>query len=585
MPKAKLSTRPPTSAMPTKLAWALTLAAAIIAALLAADSIHWVISAYSGLPFWDQWDRLIDVEMLRTGAFGLSDLFAQHGEHRIAFPRLVFLADAMWTGQSDILNLAAIGAIQAAHAVLLIGLLRPLTGAGRIAAAAAIVALLGFLGQWENFVWGFQVQFVGVYLLASLVFVCTARAAHHRSVAAFAGACLCVFVAAFTMANGLAAGAIAALLAVVLGAPAWMSLGLAALTGACAALYAIGYTPTPDHTTPAYALSHLGEYAAYVCAYVGNIAGLLADRPPTAKLYAVLAQGPIVLGAAGLVLAAAALWRETRARFSERTQAVLLAIMAFVLASAALTAFGRLDYGLSQAHSPRYQTAGAVFWVAQIVYWTRALDGAGVAARRAGAVALMGLLALLTWSQVNLGPVVERHGIVQRAAADALRSRVRDDAAVGAAYPRPGEVWGRIKILQRYRLSIFADPQTAWLGRPLASVAGASPAGACIGAFDDLHVPSRNAAGDAVALGWAWSEADDDAPRRIVLTNAAGTVIGFGSTGSSRPDVPAVRPEVDDPASGWSGFAQVGAGETRAFAVLKDGTACPLGAQADAPRR
>lgn len=572
-------------------AWGMATLAVLVALAIVADTAGWVVRTYSSLPFWDQWEVVVDYAQIRAGTFGADDLIDQHGEHRIVFPRLVFYADALFGRGQNIVNLAVIAAIQLLHAAVLIRVLGPLRRPGVVAAAAAVLALLTFLGQWENLVWGFQVQFVAVYLLATCAYLALARAVaadedeRPRAAAAlFAGACVLLVVAMFSMANGMAAAGVAVLLALVLRAPRWMIVTLIVVTALCVALYMRGYVSVPDHSSLEYALAHPVEYLNYVAHYVGNVAGLLAQRPPTARFFTLLATGPLLLGVAGLALAATALVRETRARFADPTQAVLLAVMAFVLASAALTALGRLNFGIDQAHASRYQTPGAVFWAAQVVYWTRASNAWPGRARAFSAVVLAGLFALLIWSQVRQGPIVDMHAIGMRSAEDALRSRVRDDAALGAAYFRPGEAVARAQVLDRYDLSIFAQPEADWVGRKLESVARRAPDGACIGAFDALLAPPRNAPDQAVAAGWVWDVANDRLPRRVVMINAAGEVVGFGTTGIGRPDVQAARAEVDARGSGWTGFARLDGRPVEALALLSDGTACGIGVLPGLPR-
>ena len=566
-------------------AWAAAVLAVLAALAITADTTGWIVRSYSPLPFWDQWDVVADVAKIKAGTFRVGDMIAQHGEHRIVFPRLIFYADHLLGRGQGLINLGAIAIVQLLHAVLLTRILGPLRRPGLVAAAAAVVALLTFLGQWENLVWGFQVQFVAVYLLATGGYALLARAVQARGGArrtAFAGCCACLIVAVFCMANGLAAAGLAVPLALALRAPRWMIGALAGLTALAAALYLRDYASVSDHSTLAYALAHPLDYLTYVASYAGNIAGLLAHRPPTAAFHAPLAAAPLLLGVAGLSLAAGALIREARGRFADPTGAVLLAVMAFVMASAALTALGRLNFGVDQALAPRYQTSGAVFWAGQIIYWTRAA-GHG-RARAAVAAVAAALLGLLIWSQVRLGPELESHGARMRAAEDSLLSRVRDDTAIGGVNFRPGEAWERAAILDRYNLSIFAKPEADWPGRELRTLTKIAPTGACIGAFDTLSVPLTNAPANAVSAGWAWDLTHRSLPRRIVMTDARGIVVGFGHTGAKRPDVAAARPEVDSPAAGWTGFVQVDGGEVTAFALLANDTACALGAKPGIPR-
>ena len=42
-------------------------------------------------PFWDEWDGTAPLfEKMAAGTLGFADFFAQHNQHRILFPRLIF---------------------------------------------------------------------------------------------------------------------------------------------------------------------------------------------------------------------------------------------------------------------------------------------------------------------------------------------------------------------------------------------------------------------------------------------------------------------------------------------------------------
>ncbi len=49
-------------------------------------------------PYWDEWDEVPSALVKQeAGNLHLSDLFAQHNEHRILFPRLIMLVTAHLT--------------------------------------------------------------------------------------------------------------------------------------------------------------------------------------------------------------------------------------------------------------------------------------------------------------------------------------------------------------------------------------------------------------------------------------------------------------------------------------------------------
>src|SRR5919109_933613 len=155
-------TRTPTGAI---IAWA-TWAATLVAALL------FVSRFGSNVPSWDDWD-MIPV-LTRHQPVSWDWLWSQHNEHRVPVPRLVFLGldrllgvDMRVTMYFDVLLMAAVAAAMIVTAARL---------RGRASAVDAFfpMALLS-LGQAQNWLWGWQLQF-----FASVAIACVALLAMVR---------------------------------------------------------------------------------------------------------------------------------------------------------------------------------------------------------------------------------------------------------------------------------------------------------------------------------------------------------------------------------------------------------------------
>ena len=140
-------------------------------------TIAMIVQCWAALPHWDQWDNLIlDVDSLYLGVFRV-DLahwfFGQHNEHRIAVPRLIFAIDRFLFASTNKFNFFCVGAIQLSLAVLVIGIAVRRSGqriAENVWGAGVLLAFLFSAMQWENFLWGFQVSFLGVVLAAVATF-------------------------------------------------------------------------------------------------------------------------------------------------------------------------------------------------------------------------------------------------------------------------------------------------------------------------------------------------------------------------------------------------------------------------------
>ena len=144
--------------------WAMT--AAILACVplaMAVTAVVTVAETYTAIPYMDQWAAIDGWRRVLNKGLTWKYLFSQHNEHRILLPRLVFLADIAWFRGRGVLNLATIGVIQLiGGAFFAAAAWRQRMGVARVAALALALCLMACLAQWENFFWGFQVQFVGV---------------------------------------------------------------------------------------------------------------------------------------------------------------------------------------------------------------------------------------------------------------------------------------------------------------------------------------------------------------------------------------------------------------------------------------
>ena len=81
--------------------------------LSAAYSLRLTFRFYHPALFADQWETVLFFDRLLQGTITFGDFIAQHNEHRILFPRLVFVLDLWLTGARNGVNFAAILICQA----------------------------------------------------------------------------------------------------------------------------------------------------------------------------------------------------------------------------------------------------------------------------------------------------------------------------------------------------------------------------------------------------------------------------------------------------------------------------------------
>ncbi|TWB24631.1 hypothetical protein FBZ89_101257 [Nitrospirillum amazonense] len=555
----------------------------VLAAVVVSTTILAVVRFGSATLVWDQWSDLQYTHRLADGNLQFKDLFSQHNEHRIFFPRLIFFLDYLLANCTNAVNLTVNILIPAGTlaAILVLGRKIERSRAVFLGLSGVAAVLLFSLSQRENFLWGFQVQFFGAVSAPTAAFLVFSgfveRARRGRASLGLLGlACFLALVATYTLSNGILAAFLLVPMAVILRAGRMAVLTVALWAVGVAFSYFLNFHPVPGHSPYVYSLTHPIEYLGYVSGYLGNLMTCLGAVEPARSRWSIL------LGAAGLVLTLAALARTLRNWEEAPARIALLAIILFVLGTAMLTALGRITFGLEQAYSGRYLTPVSVFWVGHIFYWAplrRLRDPLGVGMALAG----MALVALLAWCGVQ-GELRGWQEAIPQAlnnakVRDAFISEVRDEPSYRLAYPEDDYLLSQLSFVRDHHLSSFADPDNRLLGQAPTWLA-AAPADQCLGAIDIMQVLSSDR-GDQVSLtvtGWAWNVTRREAVPRVLFTDAANRIVGYAGGGWPRPDVPTVMPMVRSGRVGWVGFLKGGmTAPIKAYGLMPGHRVCKIG--------
>jgi hypothetical protein len=534
---------------------------------IVATTVLMVMDGWSALPFSDQWDELI----LDPGGLSLRWLFAQHNEHRILFPKLLFAIDAFAFSETNRFNFFCNLALPAILAALLIWIARRNDNHGIFDTAwlaGVVLATLFSALQWENFLWGFQVQFFGVDLAVAAGIAWLVLGG--SGVWSLAAAIICEAIAVFTLSSGAVMLPLAIVLAFLAGRSKAQILALVVVAAALMAVYLHGYVHPPGHADPLvslhrpmrlilHALVDLGSPIGHGVAYlkIGNPQRLSA-------LFGFI--GFVLYGLAVLVYLG-------RFRPISGPPLAFLGIAGYSIGFTLLAGSGRINFGLGQALSPRYNTPTLLFWLCLFLLAAVELrplrPGPPLAMRCAGFAVVVGLVSVqhaavktgLEWAEPR------------RTATAALLAGVYDRDALFNVYPfDPARVARLADALRERRLSIFADDWGTWRGTPLFDhVAGADPA-RCRGGIDRVvSLPAAGSEGRQM-IGWSWDDAAGQAARRIVLADDGGRVVGYGLGG-----YPAGKPGRFR-RSDWRGYYRAAADVPITAYALVDGgrAACPL---------
>jgi hypothetical protein len=416
--------------------------AALIAAPVALTFVY--VRLYGvNVPFWDEWELVPLYERFYTHQLGFADLFAQHNEHRIFFPRLIMLAlgnvydgnPVAWMYASAVLLVATGAALYAQQ--------RRLYGEAAALSFVPVAWLLFTLRQAQNLVWGFQVTLV----LCTACFVGAAvllRTGGMRRLWLAAGLC---FISTFSAASGLLAWvALFALLVCrrLLTRLPWSMLATwAALALATFVVYFHGYV-APVHARPP--VSPLADPLRTLYIFLGTMGGgLSADVRGAAA-----AGGATVL--LFLLLAAAA--RNGALDFQRALPAVPL--LFFAVGSAALVAVGRGGYQLiGVSNASRFVT----MTMPGVIGLYLALLAVKGPLRQTASGVFAGILLLAVFASFDgsfeNGEEYKRQRL---RSAEVLRDLAHHpDQDLTLLFWRAATVRERAPILARYKLSVFAE--------------------------------------------------------------------------------------------------------------------------------
>ena len=414
----------------------LTLAGLALVALAALVAYDFVRTFGVDVPAMDEWALVRLFALWKQGTLAFADLWQQHNEHRVLFPKVVMLlfADATAFNSKQLMYGSWLGLTVAASLLLADGVRQ--RGGRALLELAPVAWLLLSLRQWENLLWAWQIQIVMCVLGVIATTLALARVPSGRWMGAGMASAV---LASFSFANGILIwpAGLVQLLAARRFQPArvWSVAGAATIT-----CYLVGWERPSYHPSPAYVLQHLGVATRYL---LGSIGGALFAEFDVA----------VVAGVVLLVLLAAL--GVLRLLGKIRIAPGPLALVSFSLASSVMLMFGRAAFGPEQAMASRYSTITVLAWAGAWMIGVEAMRRHGAGTFVAGA--LLGTIAL------GLG-VTDG---VARGVARQMRQNHEEDVAILRSFPnQPDEALLRLfpdagwirrwaPTLEEYHVSVF----------------------------------------------------------------------------------------------------------------------------------
>src|SRR5829696_7831920 len=403
--------------------------------------------------FADAWDMVLVFRKFSSGRLAFADLYAQHVEHRMFFPRRVELLLGLLTRYNNVAEMYLIvSCFLVTAAVLLMAFCREI---GLPLIFFVPVALLIFsFRQYENMLFGFQISFAFTQTFGVLaLYLLSSSNRHAFRVHAFVAALGSATVASFSTAQGLLVWP-AGFLGLLLGSVAtsakkdflciWGIVGVAEWVA-----YFVDYHTPRGHPPLLDALGHIGTAPGYFLTLLGSA---LFWQPGHAY------EGGLVIGCLAL-----AMFLATYGRGVLREHPFFISLFFYSSLILLTITLGRAGmFGVWQAAISGYTTF-SVLAVASVY----AMLAKMVFATRASVLRTVLLIALFGTILFSAG-ISYRNGIEVGRAQEASRERAahvletyrsQPDARLAATlYPRAETVRRRAPLLERLGYNVFSEP-------------------------------------------------------------------------------------------------------------------------------
>ncbi len=507
---------------------------------------------YSTIPFWDEMDEVDRyIDSIQRSPFGW--IWAQHNEHRIVFYKLLLIVDMQFFAGRNWPMYVGVFCFQLSLVVIFgyilwkVGHLTP-----PLWEACVGIALYCLFcpSQWENLFWAFQLSFMMVNVWVAIAILCVSLQKQRTQAGQPAGGTLLLVsllaaaAATFTNGNGVTVWPVLIVIALVARLP-WRVI-ITYVAGLCCIvpIYLVGYHSPPQHADVLASIRHPWSILAFVENYLGSA--------PVDNAHIGWA---VYAGRLALILVVILAFQLLRHRGRANALDYALAgIVLYCVATAFITALGRLNFGIGQAYTPRYQTFSLLFWWALTTWILVALSRRGAVK---STVALYVVIAtILCASAFHYRPILDivRDRILQREVGGiAMVTGVHDEELLRTAIlPFPVT---HLDYLQAHHLSLFSTSTAEQLGQAFGQKYTIMPSNTCAGYVDVVSNPDPSPQ-DVKLQGWI-IDRRTRWPVSTLLLVAEDKIVGLGISGEQRPDVVNAIRSKRALRSGWIAYAKL----------------------------
>lgn len=510
------------------------------------------------VPFADEFTLAPLLVKAHAHSVTLSDLFAQHNEHRYVFPRLLFIAFAAFAKGNLIAEMffsVALAALSACNVWLILRrTVEP--SLERSLFLMGLFSLLFFSPvQAENWTWGFQFPL----FFCNFLFTCGLVVASSRL--GLAKKCMLngaiAIIATFSFGGGILLWAVTFPLAIVVDERASLKARVgyfivwAGLAATAIGLYFFNYVKPPHHPGLA-ASGSLLDYFLYVATFLG------AHLSKATRLEPILQAAGIGTVLLLLYLAAAChVCRYFRDQTLLRRTMPWFALGAYPLLNACLAALARIGFGVNQGQDSRYTSFSLFLSISVIGLIAIVFDDLR---RRSKAnpplIALVRLetvlltaffvfyLSAFSWGIKSMA-ANQRNRLMGKAAL--LFTNVLQDGAIHDHYLLANAHDARRFANMEDRIGLIHPPMIR-----SAEIAKLSPRTKFVGFLDEIVVSGQSCR----VTGWAMMPKQDRPADGVILSfeksEGSATAFQVADEVLERPDVAAVLKNKDLTNLGWS---------------------------------
>ncbi len=388
------------------------------------------------VPFWDEWVLLPFIAMRDQGGLTLAALASPHNEHIPLFPRVILIALAgltHWNLWYECVANLVLGALTLVPMLLWIRQEPSTTLVQRSVLYASLGVIFFSLNQWENWMWGWQVE----------VFLCTAALTwgiyaltSTSDLAALLLGSLCGLVATFSFATGILFWPATLLLA-------WFKWGRRPLLFACWLAIGVAVMAWYLHLVGWLASESSDLRATPLFVIVQTALRVLGSALVGYREKVVDADFVGIIGLLAAIVAAIKAWHE-RGR-SDAAAWRWWTLLAFALGSMVLIAVGRRLPAARPVPS-RYFTFANVYWAALLVLLVRV-------ERRLIALALV-VPALTMMTAIDAKTIYADRKASLLSGRAALYAPI-DNPLIGRFFWRNDFVLEQLPTLRRLHLSLY----------------------------------------------------------------------------------------------------------------------------------